>query len=96
MLLIVVTRFRLDRDEELRRDFGDWHDLKVFLDCREGERRSPQFGTPIVHTDRRHAERRHVQPDLRKLGWSVVEIDDLDHGARLRCVIRDLVIVVGA
>jgi hypothetical protein len=77
MLLIIVARSRLDRYEELRRDFGDWGELKVILDRREGERRSPQEGTQAEGGDRRRVERRRrfTEP-YRKLGWDVVDTDD--------------------
>jgi hypothetical protein len=42
VLLFVVARRRLDRYEELRRQFEDWRDVRVVLDRREGERRTPR------------------------------------------------------
>jgi len=42
MLLFVVARSRLDRYEVLRRQFHDWRDVRIVLDRREGERRTPQ------------------------------------------------------
>jgi hypothetical protein len=75
MLIFVVARFRLDRYEELRRDFGDWRDVTIVLDRREGDRRGP-YDT-FAGVERRGAERRQRRPDLRKLGWSVVDTDDL-------------------
>ena len=75
MLLFVVARSRLDRYEELRRHFEDWRDVRIVLDRREGERRTPQLTFGGV--DQRRVERRHRYPDLRKLGWSVVDTDEL-------------------
>jgi hypothetical protein len=40
MLIFVVARSRLDRYEELRRQFGDWIDVRIILDRRRGERRT--------------------------------------------------------
>ena len=75
MLLFVVARSRLDRYEELRRHFEDWRDVRIVLDRREGERRVPQ--PTFAGADRRRVERRQRVPDLRKLGWSVVDTDEL-------------------
>jgi len=75
MLILVVSRSRLDRYEELRHDFGDWRDVRIILDRREGERREPDDTFAAV--ERRGAERRRRRPDLRKLGWSVVDTDEL-------------------
>ena len=77
MLLFVVARSRLDRYEELRRQFQDWRDVRIVLDRREEERRAPEQAFSGV--DRRRVERRHrlnVEPYL-KLGWSVVDTDEL-------------------
>jgi hypothetical protein len=66
----------LDRYEELRHDFSDWREVRIVLDRREGERRTPH-GT-VAGVDRRRAERRrrsNVEP-YRKLGWDVVETDE--------------------
>jgi hypothetical protein len=41
MLIFVVARSRLDRYEELRRQFEDWSEVRIVLDRREGERREP-------------------------------------------------------
>lgn len=77
MLIFVVARRRLDRYEELRGRFADWRDVRIVLDRREGERRtSPRTFSGV---DRRRVERRHRlddQPYL-KLGWSVVDTDEL-------------------
>ena len=75
MLIFVVARSRLDRYDELREQFGDWRDVRIVLDRREGERRTAQ--PTFAGLDRRRVERRHRQPDLRKLGWSVVDTDEL-------------------
>jgi hypothetical protein len=76
MLIFVVARNRLDRYEELRRQFEDWPDVIIVLDRREGDRRTlPQTFSGL---DRRRAERRHRlydQPYI-KLGWSVVDTDE--------------------
>ena len=77
MLLFVVARTRLDRYAELRRQFDDWRDVRIVLDRREGERRTREHTFSSV--DRRRVERRHrldVAPYL-KLGWSVVDTDEL-------------------
>jgi hypothetical protein len=78
VLLFVVARTRLDRYEELRREFEDWHDVRIILDRREGERRKPHDLPAGV--EKRRADRRHQQPDLRKLGWSVVDADESGSG----------------
>ena len=39
MLIFVVARTRLDRCEELLRQFADGHDVRIILDRREGEQR---------------------------------------------------------
>jgi hypothetical protein len=75
MLIFVVARSRLARYEELRQRFVDWRDVRVVLDRREGERRKPHDVPAGV--ERRRADRRHQQPDLRKLGWSVVDAHEL-------------------
>src|SRR5438445_7549037 len=74
MLLFVVARSRLNLYEELRRHFEDWRDVRIVLDRREGERRTPHG--MFARADRRRVERRHRYPDLRKLGWSVVDTDE--------------------
>jgi hypothetical protein len=76
LLLFIVTRSRLDRYEELRRHFENWCDVRVLLDRREGERREPH--DTFAGIDRRRVERRHrLEPSLRKLGWAVVDTDEL-------------------
>jgi hypothetical protein len=76
VLLFVVTRARLDRYEELRRHFEDWRDVRVVLDRREGERREPH--DTFAGIERRRVERRHrLETSLRKLGWAVIETDEL-------------------
>ena len=77
VLLFVVSRRRLDRYEELRRQFEDCRDVRVVLDRREGERRTPR--DTFSGVERRRVERRHHlngEPYL-KLGWSVVDTDEL-------------------
>jgi hypothetical protein len=75
MLVFVVARTRLDRYEELHRELEDWRDVRVILDRREGERRQPH--DTFAGAEKRRAERRQPQPDLRKLGWSVFDPDEL-------------------
>ena len=76
MLIFVVGRTRLDRYEELRLHFKDWRDVRVVLDRREWERREPR--DTVAGVERRRAERRHrLEPSLRKLGWAVVDTDEL-------------------
>lgn len=75
MLVFVVARSRLDRYEELRRQFQDWRDVRIVLDRREGERRAPEQA--FWGVDRRRVERRQQASDLRKLGWDVVDTDEL-------------------
>ena len=76
MLIFVVGRTRLDRYEELRLHFKDWRDVRVVLDRREGGRRESH--DTVAGVERRRAERRHrLEPSLRKLGWSVVDTDEL-------------------
>jgi hypothetical protein len=55
MLIFVVARSRLDRYEELRRQFDDRHDLRIVLDRREGERRTPAQHA-FAGADRRQLE----------------------------------------
>jgi hypothetical protein len=73
--LFIVARSRLDRYEELRQDFEHWRDARVILDRREGERRTPQ--PTFAGLDQRRVERRQWRPDLRKLGWFVVDTDNI-------------------
>ena len=76
MLIFVVARSRLNRYEELRQHFADWRDVRVVLDRREGERREPH--DTFLGADQRRLERRHrLEPYLSKLGWSVVDTDEL-------------------
>ena len=77
MLFLVVARTRLDRYEELLWQFGGWTDVRVVLDRREGERREPHDA--FAGVDRCRVERRrsiNIESYL-KLGWSVVESDEL-------------------
>jgi hypothetical protein len=76
VLLFLVARRRLDRYEELRRQFEGWREVRIVLDRREGERRiSPDTFSGM---DRRRVERRQRlgEPYL-KLGWTVVETDEV-------------------
>ena len=83
MLIFVVARTRLDRYEELLRQFEDGRDVRIILDRREGERRVPQ--SAFTGKDRRRTERRWVnsesdptpQPDwcYVNLGWYVVDTE---------------------
>jgi hypothetical protein len=77
VLLFVVARTRLDRYEELRREFEDWRDVRIILDRREGERRIPQ--SAFAGVDRRRLERRQCRngDSYLKLGWDVVDTDEL-------------------
>ena len=83
MLMFVVARTRLDRYEELRRQFEDGV-RRIILDRREGERRASR--STFGGVNRRRAERRrvnagidsHVNPDwcYVNLGWCVVVADE--------------------
>ena len=76
VLIFVVGRTRLDRYEELLWQFGGWSNVRVVLDRREGERREPH--DTFAGVERRRAERRHrLEPSLRKLGWAMIETDEL-------------------
>ena len=61
MLIFVVARTRLDRYEELLRQFEDGRDVRIILDRREGERRLPQ--SAFAGKDRRRTERRWVDSE---------------------------------
>ena len=77
MLIFVVARTRMDRYEELRRHFEDWRDVRVVLDRREGERRTPD--RMFSGVDRRQLKRRHrlnVEHEMSRLGWCVIDTDD--------------------
>ena len=78
MLLFVVARARLDRYEELRRQFEDSRDVRIVLDRREGDRRASHG--PFTGVERRRrTERRQSDVDTGafvKLGWSVVDTDE--------------------
>jgi hypothetical protein len=77
MLIFVFARTRLDRYEELRRQFQDWRDVQIVLDRREGERRAPQ--PTFLGVNHRRKERRRVDIGIDsfvKLGWSVVETEE--------------------
>jgi hypothetical protein len=77
MLIFVVGRSRLDRYEELRRQLEEWGDVRVILDRREGERRKAH--ETFAGVERRRVERRgRLDSDsYLKLGWSVVDTDEL-------------------
>jgi hypothetical protein len=78
MLLFVVSRARLDRYEELRSQFGDWADVRIVLDRREGERRTGSVD--FAGRNRRRRDRRRVDIAINsfvKLGWSVVDTEDV-------------------
>jgi len=78
MLIFVVARTRLDRYEELRQQFGDWHDVRIILDRREGERRTPH--PTFAGASRRRRDRRRVDIGIDsfvKLGWSVIDSEDV-------------------
>jgi len=74
MLVFVVARTRLDRYDELRRQFGNWRDVSIILDRREGDRRTGQ-GAYVGVNRRGRVDRRRVDVDmsLMKLGWSVAD-----------------------
>ena len=74
MLIFVVARSRLDRYEELRRQFENWRDVSIILDRREGDRRTGQ-GTYVGVNRRGRVDRRRVDVDMSfmKLGWSVAD-----------------------
>jgi hypothetical protein len=76
VLIFVVACTRLDRYEELLWQFAGWSDVRVVLDRRGGERREPHDA--FAGVERRRVERRRrLEPSLRKLGWSVVDTDEL-------------------
>ena len=77
MLLFLVARRRLDRYEELRRQSEDWRDVRIILDRREGERRVSQ--NTFSGVDRRRVERRRrlTGESYLKLGWAVVDPDEV-------------------
>jgi len=78
VLIFVVARARLDRYEELRRKFAGWSDVGVVLDRREGDRRIPRDTFAGVERRRlRRRQRLHVEQELNKLGWSVIDSDEL-------------------
>ena len=72
-----MARSRLDRYEELRQHFEDRRDVRIVLDRREDERRTPD--DTFARVDRRRVERRrrvNIESYL-KLDWSVVNTDEL-------------------
>jgi len=77
MLIFVVARTRLDRYEDLRHQFQDWRDVRIVLDRREGDRRTPQ--RIFAGRNQRRGERRRIDIGIDsffKLGWSVVETEE--------------------
>ena len=77
MLLFVVARSRLDRYEELRQRFEDWRDVRIVLDRREGDRRTREHTFSGVDRRRVGRRRRLNGEGYLKLGWSVVDTDEL-------------------
>jgi hypothetical protein len=77
VLLFVVARTRLDRYEELRREFEDWRDVRIILDRREGERRMPQNAFSGVDGRRFERRQRLIGDPYLKLGWDVIDTDEL-------------------
>jgi len=77
MLIFIVARTRLDRYEDLRRQFGDWRDVRIVLDRREGDRRTRER-THTGNDRRRRVDRRCDigVNTLGRLGWSVVDTDE--------------------
>ena len=77
MLIFVVARTRLDRYEELRRQFEYWPDVSIVLDRREGDRRTG-LGTYVGVNRRDRIDRRRVDVDMSfmKLGWSVAALGE--------------------
>jgi hypothetical protein len=77
VLIFVVARSRLDRYEELRRQFENWRDVSIILDRREGGRRTGP-GTHAGVNRRGRVDRRRVDVDVSfmKLGgpWSMPTI----------------------
>jgi hypothetical protein len=71
VFVLVVARIHLERYEQLRHDFGDWRDVAVVLDRREGDRRVPDIR--FAGTDRRRRERRRRPSECREIGWIVIE-----------------------
>ena len=59
MLIFVVARTRLDRYEELCRQFETWRDVSIILDRREGDRRTGQ-GTYVGVNRCGRVDRRRV------------------------------------
>jgi hypothetical protein len=78
MMIFVVARSRLDRYEELRRQFGDWGDVRIILDRRRGERRTGSVR--FAGRNRRQRDRRWVDIGIDsfvRLGWSAVDTEDV-------------------
>jgi hypothetical protein len=77
VLIFVVARTRLDRYEDLRRQFEDWLDVGIVLDRREGDRRTPRRTFAGDERRRRERRRRRDLDAYAKLGWSVIDTDEL-------------------
>jgi len=77
MLIFVVARSRLDRYDELRRQYADWTAVRIVLDRRAGDRPKPH--PAASGGDRRRGERRRIDLDVQsyvKLGWSVIDTEE--------------------
>ena len=78
MLLFVVARDRLDRYDDLHQKFARGGDVAVLLDRREGDRRKRAGAFPGVEQRRRERRRRfHVEKELKILGWSMIDTDEI-------------------
>ena len=93
LLFIVSTRRPdlyggLDIYARLKTALANEPSVEVYLDRREGERRS---GAPAAHTDRRQAERRQqeaIDAEIQDRGWAVVKVaPDLHLRPRMRDVL---------
>lgn len=51
--------------------------MRVILDRREGERREPHDTSPVYSRKRLERRRRHDIDPYRKLGWGVVDPEEL-------------------
>ena len=71
-----MTRHRFEKCLGDHMESCWWRDVRIVLDRREGERREPH--DTCVGVERRRAERRHrLEPSLKKLGWAVVDTNEL-------------------
>ena len=68
-VLMIVARDRTELYERLRKEFANDRAVAVVLDRRFGQRRR---ATLAVTAEQRRVERRrrHVEDDLRSLGWA--------------------------